>query len=321
MDVSDLHIDRAPDTLTLSKDKGYNIAVGDTMEVARGQWHHSQGIVKAVDLIKASLDIVCPEDGTQINVPITFACKFKERFDHGLSRTGMLLDGTLLPPQLWCCLKSLHNRSFITPVVPHNATPPPSPGPSNADPLGAWSTTPDDIIQTQTPDYVTGHNTGSAIQHLTIPARYLMPANPTGKNQLCLVLKEPQAGRVIRIMKCQRNSKSVVTEDVRGLNIYEDNDMGLIQSHFAGMRAIPLKGDTCEGNPLSCNPAPTAQISHTATLVEVAQKCKFCEDQDSALGPPTKIPRGTSLVFQTSSHMRIKIWYLALLPRSLVLLR
>ncbi|KAI5985839.1 hypothetical protein EDD15DRAFT_2367904 [Pisolithus albus] len=38
-----------------------------------------------------------------------------------------------------------------------------------------------------------------------------------------------------------------------------------------------------------------------ATLVEVAQKCKFCEDQDSALGPPTKIPRGTSLVLKTSS--------------------
>ncbi|KAI6102241.1 hypothetical protein F5141DRAFT_1065723 [Pisolithus sp. B1] len=240
MDVSDLHIDRAPDTLTLSKDKGYNIAVGDTVEVARGQWHHSQGIVKAVDLIKASLDIMCPEDGIQINVPIMFACKFKEHFDHRLLRTGMLLNGTLLPPQLQRCLKSLHNQSFITPVVPCNATPPPSPSPSNADPSGAWSTTPDDIIQTQTPDYgevpwlfesefcdfksfhlgfnvslgkcvvqtvcpdrfvgqngpapsgsvcitVTGHNTGSAIQHLTIPAQYLMPANPTSKNQLCLL--------------------------------------------------------------------------------------------------------------------------------------
>ncbi|KAI6096673.1 hypothetical protein EV401DRAFT_1895711 [Pisolithus croceorrhizus] len=279
MNASDLHIERAPGTLTLSKDKGYNIAVGDTVEVARGQWRHSQGIVKAVDLIKASLDFVHLEDGIQINIPITFSHKVKEHFDYGLSKfvgcdvwvigsdkkgtratlhslgrmsswvaifgqpielknnqvamlTGMLLDGTLLPLQLQCSLKSLHNRSFITPVVPHNVTPPPSPGLSNAGPSDAWSITPDDIIRTQTPDYgevpwlfqsefcdfksfhlgfnvslgkhivrtvcpdrfvgqngpapsgsvcitVMRHNTGSAIQHLTIPARYLMPANPT----------------------------------------------------------------------------------------------------------------------------------------------
>ncbi|KAI6097056.1 hypothetical protein F5141DRAFT_1067339 [Pisolithus sp. B1] len=257
---------------------------GDTVEVARGQWHHSQGVVKAVDLIKASLDLMCSVDRIQINVPITFCCKIKECFDHGLSKfvatrravelqTGMLLDGTLLPLQLQHCLKSLHSWSFITPVVPCNVTPPPSPGLSNAGPSDVWSITPDDIIQTQAPNYgkvpwlfkpefcnfksfhlgfnvsvgftqvslgkcivrmvcpdqfvgqngpapsgsvcitVTGHNTGLAIQHLTIPAQYLMPVNPTSKNQLCLVLKGPQAGRVIHIMKCQRNSKSVVTED------------------------------------------------------------------------------------------------------------
>ncbi|KAI6117427.1 hypothetical protein EV401DRAFT_1888957 [Pisolithus croceorrhizus] len=65
----------------------------------------------------------------------------------------MLLNGTLLPLWLQHCLKSLHNQSFITPVVPHNVTPPPSPGPSNAGPSDAWSITPDDIIWTQTHDY------------------------------------------------------------------------------------------------------------------------------------------------------------------------
>ncbi|KAI6041833.1 hypothetical protein EDC04DRAFT_1172320 [Pisolithus marmoratus] len=40
--------------------------------------------------------------------------------------------------------------------------------------------------------------------------------------QLCLILKGPQAGRVVSIKKCQRNSKSVVTDDVRVL-IYKDN--------------------------------------------------------------------------------------------------
>ncbi|KAI5987240.1 hypothetical protein EDD15DRAFT_2372686 [Pisolithus albus] len=167
---------------------------------------------------------------------------------------------------------------------------------------------------------VTGHNSGSAIQHLTIPARYLTPANPTGKNQLCLVLKGPQAGQVVHIKKCQRNSKSVVTEHGVTLNFSDSPQtidfghssntnhrllrtpiMGLVQSHFAGMLAVPPKGDAREGSPISGDPAPTAQNFCTATLVEVAQKRKFCEDQDSALGPPTKIPRGTSLVLKTSS--------------------
>ncbi|KAI6124123.1 hypothetical protein EV401DRAFT_1886515 [Pisolithus croceorrhizus] len=257
MNVSDLHIERPPNTLTFTKDKGYNVAMGDTVEVVRGQWCDSQGIVKAVDLTKASLDIVCPTDRVQINVPITFSCKIMECFEYGLSKSGMLLNSTLLPPQLQHALKALHSQSFIMPVVPCSVTPPPSPGPSNAGLSDAWTITPADITQTQTPDYgdvpwlfepnfcdfksfhlgfnvsigftqvslgkcvvwtvcpnrftgqngsaplgsicvtVTGHNAGSAIQHLTIPARYLKPANPTGKNQLCLILKGPQAGQVV----------------------------------------------------------------------------------------------------------------------------
>ncbi|KAI6100505.1 hypothetical protein F5141DRAFT_1066108 [Pisolithus sp. B1] len=77
---------RAPSTLTLSKDKGYNIAVGDMVEVARGQWCHFEGVVKAVDLIKASLDLMHLVDGIQINIPIMFSCKIKEHFDYGLSK-------------------------------------------------------------------------------------------------------------------------------------------------------------------------------------------------------------------------------------------
>ncbi|KAI6163467.1 hypothetical protein EDD17DRAFT_1756049 [Pisolithus thermaeus] len=379
MNVSDLRIERPPNTLTFTKDKGYNVAMGDTVEVVRGQWRDSQGIVKAVDLTKASLDIVCPTDGVQINVPITFSCKIMECFEHGLSKfvgrdvwviagdkkgswdmlhtigrmsswvglfsqpiqlknnqiatlLGMLLDGTLLPLQLQRALKALHSRSFIMPVVPCSVTPPPSPGPSNA-----WTITPANITQMQTPDYgdvpwlfepdfcdfksfhlgfnvsvgftqvslgkcvvrmvcpnrftgqngsvppgsicvtVTGHNAGLAIQHLTIPARYLKPANPTGKNQLCLILKGPQAGQVVHIKKCQRASKSVVTED--GITI-----------HFS---------DSSQGQDLALGSPPN--ISHMASLVEVTQKCKFCEDWDSALGPPLKISHGTSLTIQTSA--------------------
>ncbi|KAI5981093.1 hypothetical protein EDC04DRAFT_2617656, partial [Pisolithus marmoratus] len=36
-------------------------------------------------------------------------------------------------------------------------------------------------------------------------------------------------------------------------------------------------------------------------LTCISQKCKICEDQDSAVGPPPKISRGTSLVIQPSS--------------------
>ncbi|KAI5994381.1 hypothetical protein EDD15DRAFT_2366460 [Pisolithus albus] len=320
MDMSDLVIEPALNTLTFSKDKGYNVAVGDTVEVARGQWCHSEGLVKAVDLTKTSLDVMRTADGTQINVPITFVRKIKERSDYGLSNfvgrdvwiiagdrkgswatlrslgrtsswvglfgqliemknnqvatpTGVLLNGTLLPPHLRWSLKSLHSHSFITPVVPRFVTPLPSPGPSGVGLSDTRSVTPADITQTQTLDYgdvpwlfesdfcdfksyhlgfnvsvsftqvslgkrvvrmvcpdrfsgqngvappgsvcvtVTGHNAGSAMRRLTIPARYLTPANPTAKNQLCLVLKGPQAGSIVRIKKCQRNSKSVVVED------------------------------------------------------------------------------------------------------------
>ena len=41
---------------------------------------------------------------------------------------------------------------------------------------------------------VTGHNSGSAIQHLQIPARYLTPANPTGKKSAVLSVKGTPSG-------------------------------------------------------------------------------------------------------------------------------
>ncbi|KAI6028195.1 hypothetical protein EDC04DRAFT_2605759 [Pisolithus marmoratus] len=337
MDISDLHIEQALNMLTFSKDRGYNVAVGDTVEVARGQWQHSEGIVKTVDLTKASLDICLDAlwlmahfqsfatlfdflpgipsplgqtrtlfqwedplafpltlfysnstvDRIQINVPIMFVCKIKEHFDHGLSQfvghdvwivagdkkgcqamlhsLGRVLSWVGIFEQLQHSLKSLHSQSFITPVVLHNVTSPPSPGPldvgpsdvgpsdvgpsdvgpSDVGPSDVCSVTPTDITETQTLDYgevpwlfksdfcdfksfhfgfnisvsftqvslVTGHNAGLAMQHLTIPAQYLRPADPTGKNQLCLILKGPQAGRVVSIKKCQQNSKLVMTDD------------------------------------------------------------------------------------------------------------
>ena len=62
-----IHIEPAPHTLTLTEDKGYNVTVGDIMEVTRGSYYRFQGVVKAVDLTNALLDIVCPVEGNQVS--------------------------------------------------------------------------------------------------------------------------------------------------------------------------------------------------------------------------------------------------------------
>ena len=67
LEACDASIELAPNTLALTKDKGYNVAVGDTIEVARGDWHHFQGVVKRVDFTEALLDIVSSADGNQVS--------------------------------------------------------------------------------------------------------------------------------------------------------------------------------------------------------------------------------------------------------------
>ncbi|KAI5990722.1 hypothetical protein EDC04DRAFT_2614098 [Pisolithus marmoratus] len=331
-------------------DKGYNVAVGNIVEVARGPWYPSHGVVKAVDLTKASLDVMHVVDGVQMNVPITFVCKMKEHSDHGLSKfvghdvwviagdkkgsqatlhslrriLGMLLDGTLLPPQLQYTLRFLHCQSFITPAVQCTVTPLPSPGPSAMCPLDAWSVTPADCILMQTPNYgfnisisFTQVSLGKHIvqTHLTIPAQYLMPANPTGKNQLCLVLKGSQAGRVL--MTIMKYYCGQLVPIIMGRHISLTHHMGLIQSYFARVLVTPLNCEsdeipTGEGSPIPCDLTHTVQdqnfmldplpkiscttlpvIQTSPCTMQVTQKHKFHEDQDLAVGPPLKISHGT----------------------------
>ena len=59
----------------------------------------------------------------------------------------------------------------------------------------------------------TGHNLGSGIQHLKIPACFLTPANPTSKNQLCLVFKGPKVGTIVQIKECWKKTQNVVTDE------------------------------------------------------------------------------------------------------------
>ena len=67
-----VHIEPAPNTLTLTRDKGYNVTVGDIVKVARGNYYRCEGVVKAVDLTIALLDIVCPVEGHQVS--FIFSC-------------------------------------------------------------------------------------------------------------------------------------------------------------------------------------------------------------------------------------------------------
>ena len=67
-----VHIKPAPNTLTLTRDKGYNVTVGDIVEVTRGNYYCCEGVVKVVDLTNALLDIVCPVEGHQVS--FIFSC-------------------------------------------------------------------------------------------------------------------------------------------------------------------------------------------------------------------------------------------------------
>ena len=74
-----VHIEPAPHTLTLTKDKGYNVTAGDIVEVARGNYYRCEGVVKAVDLTNALLDIVCPVEGNQVSILFSMYSQFTDR--------------------------------------------------------------------------------------------------------------------------------------------------------------------------------------------------------------------------------------------------
>ncbi|KIN96347.1 hypothetical protein M404DRAFT_932386, partial [Pisolithus tinctorius Marx 270] len=62
---------------------------------------------------------------------------------------------------------------------------------------------------------VTSSTVSTIIEHHTIPARDLSPANPTSTGQFCLILKGALQGEIHRINKCQtkKSPKGVVLED------------------------------------------------------------------------------------------------------------
>ena len=85
--------------------------------------------------------------------------------------TGMLLNGTVLPPSALRTLMALHRQSRITdPLPPRAATPCPSPAPSDAPPEGSWAISPSDITPPEVP-----WTPGAIVQPTPVP---LAPDTP-----------------------------------------------------------------------------------------------------------------------------------------------
>ncbi|KAI6021155.1 hypothetical protein EDC04DRAFT_2607279 [Pisolithus marmoratus] len=86
VNVHDVQVHWAAQMLAFSKEKGFNICVGDNVEVARGKWFQSRGMVQTVHFDNAYLDFVCDTYGQKISVPITFCCKVAEHLGLQLSQ-------------------------------------------------------------------------------------------------------------------------------------------------------------------------------------------------------------------------------------------
>ena len=89
VNIHDIRVQRPSDMLTFSKDKGYDVCPGDSIEMARGNWFQAKGVVQMVHFEKDLLDFMfdvdaqkvsliwgmfyeCAHLSFQITVPITF---------------------------------------------------------------------------------------------------------------------------------------------------------------------------------------------------------------------------------------------------------
>ena len=103
VNVHDIRVQWPTNTLSFSKEKGYDVCAGDNIEVARGEWLRSRGVVQRVCFDKGHLDLVCEADrqmvsivcqlflwmyllSIQITVLIIFCHKVRDRLDLLLSR-------------------------------------------------------------------------------------------------------------------------------------------------------------------------------------------------------------------------------------------
>ncbi|KAI6009243.1 hypothetical protein EDC04DRAFT_2610669 [Pisolithus marmoratus] len=78
VNIHNVRVHQAAQMLAFSKEKGFDICVGDDVEVARGKWFWSRGMVQTVHFDNAYLDFVCDTYGQKISVLITFCHKVAE---------------------------------------------------------------------------------------------------------------------------------------------------------------------------------------------------------------------------------------------------
>jgi transcription elongation factor len=53
--------------LTFSKEKGYDVTMGDTLQIVRGELHGTVGIVRRVDFAKAVVELISDVDGCPVS--------------------------------------------------------------------------------------------------------------------------------------------------------------------------------------------------------------------------------------------------------------
>ncbi|KIM67506.1 hypothetical protein SCLCIDRAFT_21036 [Scleroderma citrinum Foug A] len=144
-----------PSMLKFSSQNGYDVTVGDVVQVVRGKYHGHTGTILNVDFLNASMVIRC-EDFT-LRVRISSCAKVHNWTPLSLHRgselsvvsmlgylhyeiknvevatsTGYLLNGDKLDDVRLHALMALQRRSFVQePVAPRQQTPPPTPRPSS----------------------------------------------------------------------------------------------------------------------------------------------------------------------------------------------
>jgi hypothetical protein len=64
--LNEVAISKPQHTLMYSKDKGYDVTIGDTLQIVRGEYHGMIGIVRRVDFTEATVELISDVDGSAV---------------------------------------------------------------------------------------------------------------------------------------------------------------------------------------------------------------------------------------------------------------
>ena len=68
VNVHDIRVQLPTNTLSFSRERGYDVCAGDGVDVARGEWFRSRGVVQRVCFDKGHLDLVCDAVGQRVSI-------------------------------------------------------------------------------------------------------------------------------------------------------------------------------------------------------------------------------------------------------------